>query len=134
MKIVSDQSVGFSNANVNSLPFVSDITDMGPKLMAPEFKPRGAKGDRRRTDRKPYVVEAWICSPTTVDPTTEGLNVQSVNISRHGLAFTCSRALPINTFYTIQILLGEQKLASEIRVIACRPIEENDWEIGAEFC
>lgn len=89
--------------------------------------------DRRRSERKPHVVEAFLASPTATDD-EEPHEVTSVNVSRHGVAFNYDQPLPEGAFFKIDISIGEQHIASEVRIISCRKIGEGNFEIGAEFC
>jgi hypothetical protein len=89
--------------------------------------------DRRRSQRKEHVVEAWIVSPTATKP-SERVEVTSVNVSRHGVCFSLARAIPVGAFYLIEVLMGEQKITSEIRVIDCRKDPAGRYDVGAEFC
>jgi hypothetical protein len=89
--------------------------------------------DRRRSERTPLVVEAWLCSPTATDP-GDGEEVMSVNVSRHGVAFDRRAALPVGTFHILDITMGLQRMRSEIRVMTCRQLPDGAFEIGAEFC
>ena len=93
----------------------------------------GAKADRRRSPRTPHVAEAWITSPTATS-TDERIEVASMNLARHGVGFELARAIPENTFYVMEIGMGEQRLLSEIRIISCRKSDHGTWEVGAEFC
>jgi len=99
---------------------------------APPTRPVVEK-DRRRSERKPLVVEAWLSSPTATDP-GDREEVMSVNFSRHGVAFDRRAALPVGTFHILDITMGLQKMRSEIRVMTCRPLPNGTFEIGAEFC
>lgn len=89
--------------------------------------------ERRRSLRQPNVVEAWINSPTA-SKDDEAVGAMGLNISRHGVGFMLNQELPIGAFYTIDIALGEQHVANEIRIISCRPDGQGQFEIGAEFC
>jgi hypothetical protein len=89
--------------------------------------------DRRRSQRKQHVVEAWIISPTATKA-SERLEVTSVNISRHGVCFSLAREIPEGAFYVIEVLMGEQKIVSEIRVIDCRKDAAGRYDVGGEFC
>jgi hypothetical protein len=89
--------------------------------------------ERRRSERKPHVVEAWISSPTATD-LADREEVTAINLNRHGLAFEADGPLPLSTFYLIDIAMGEQRMYSEIRIISCRPTANGRSEIGAEFC
>jgi hypothetical protein len=89
--------------------------------------------DRRRSERQPLVVQAWLSSPTATDP-LDRREVLSVNVSRHGLAFDHKAALPVGTFHIIDLAMGEQRIRCEIRIMSCRTLEDGSFEIGAEFC
>ena len=91
------------------------------------------KADRRRSPRTPHVAEAWISSPTATSA-EERIEVTSMNLSRHGVGFALARAIAENTFYVMEIGMGEQRLVSEIRIISCRKSDHGTWEVGAEFC
>jgi hypothetical protein len=89
--------------------------------------------NRRRSDRKPHVAEAWIASPTATTP-DDRAEVSSLNISRHGVAFESNRPMPVDTFFVIEIGVGDQRLCSEVRIISCRKNDAGAYEVGAEFC
>ena len=88
--------------------------------------------DRRRSTRKPHVAEAWVASPTATRA-DDRLEVTALNLSRHGVAFEVPKPLPEGAFYVVVIGVGEQRLSSEVRIIACRKVG-NLYEVGAEFC
>ncbi len=90
--------------------------------------------DRRRSERKAYIIEASLCSPTAKNKKKERIEATSVNINRHGIAFQMDKALPIDSFYVVEVMLGEREVISEIRIISCRKAENGNYEIGAEFC
>lgn len=91
-----------------------------------------AQSDRRRSPREPHVIEAWISSPTATHQ-SDRIEVTALDLSRHGVAFDTAVALPIHTYYIIEIGFGDQKLRCEIRTITCRPIGQKSFHIGAEF-
>ena len=99
----------------------------------PHKPPHKPLGDRRRSERKPHVVEAWIISPTATRQ-TEKVEVTSVNVSRHGVCFSLARPIPDGSFYMIEVLMGDQKIMSEIRIITCRKDDAGRYDVGAEFC
>src|SRR5260221_2400157 len=92
-----------------------------------------AAADRRRSTRTPQVVEAWIVSPTATR-LDERREVQSLNLSRHGVGFEIATAMPEGSFYVMEIGVGDQRLRSEVRIISCRRGAAGVYEIGAEFC
>jgi len=89
--------------------------------------------NRRRSERKPHVADAYVYSPTATDP-DDRLEARSINLSRHGVSFEMTRPLASNTFYMIQLDLGAQHLETEVRIISCRKISQNSYQVGAEFC
>ena len=86
--------------------------------------------DRRRASRRPHVAEAWIASPTALE---ERIEVQTVNLSRHGVKFALPKPVAPGTFYVMNVNMGPQSIRSEVRIISCRR-EGELYEIGAEFC
>src|SRR5258706_12278126 len=68
--------------------------------------------DRRRSERKPLGMEAWICSPTATDRAAEREEVMSMNLSRHGVGFTAARKLPVGSFYIFEVGVGAHRLGS----------------------
>ena len=91
------------------------------------------ENERRRCERRPYICEAFIISPTAVDQ-SERIEVTAVNLSRTGVAFDCTEPLPKKAYYVIEIGMGEQRLISEVCIVSCRPIEEGIYQVGAKFC
>ncbi len=90
------------------------------------------RDERRRSDRKPYVAEAWLASPTATDP-ADRIEVSALNVSRHGIAFELPVAIPTGVFYVLQIGMGPQRLVTEVRIISCRAGDAS-FHVGAEFC
>jgi hypothetical protein len=68
--------------------------------------------DRRRSERVPMVLEAWICSPTSSDPVNDRTEVTAVNLSRHGVGFVSSESVAVGTFFNIHIIMGTQQIDS----------------------
>lgn len=89
--------------------------------------------DRRRSARRPHIAGAWICSPTAVNPELDRIEVTSLNLSRHGVAFELPCTLPEGAFFTIEIGVGDQRLCSEVKIVSIRRIEKGHFAIGAEF-
>jgi hypothetical protein len=106
---------------------------MSPHAISALPQKRKKPDDRRRSDRKPHVMEAWIASPTASDSNARE-EVRSINVSRHGVGFQSDKVLPIGAFYVLDVVVGEQQLNSEVRIISCRAIENSLYEIGAAFC
>ncbi len=112
---------------------------IGMKSGSPQACDVGSKtpvadgADRRRSERKPLVMEAWICSPTATDRAAEREEVMSMNLSRHGVGFTAARKLPVGSFYIFEVGVGAQRLVSEVRIVSCRELTTGRHAIGAEF-
>ncbi len=60
--------------------------------------------------------------------------VTSVNLSRHGVAFSSPNPLVVSATYIVEIGIGEQRMMSEVRIVSCREDSNGLFEIGAEFC
>jgi hypothetical protein len=69
--------------------------------------------NRRRSERVPKVLDAWICSPTATNVMEEREEVTAVNLSRHGVGFQLDHEVPTGAFYVIQIGMGAQEVVSE---------------------
>jgi hypothetical protein len=115
------------------MPITKDMSS------SPKPSDRGSTGaagvdNRRRSDRKPHVVDAWIWSPTATDPLEEREEVTSLNISRHGIAFTLAHPLPTGAFYVMEVSVGGHRMVSEVRIISCRRRESDTFDVGGEFC
>jgi hypothetical protein len=89
--------------------------------------------NRRRSDRRPYVIEAWVSSPTATNP-ADKLEATAVNMSRHGICFDMDASLPVGCFYRIEVGIGEQRLNAEVRIISSRQTASHTYSIGAAFC
>ena len=94
---------------------------------------KGSEGERRRSARRPHVVQGWVVSPTATRE-DERREVQGLNLSRHGVGFELSTPMPVGTFFAMEIGVGDQRLRSEVRIISCRQGASGAYEIGAEFC
>src|SRR3954452_9665897 len=89
--------------------------------------------NRRRSERTPHVVQAWVVSPTATRA-DERREVQALNLSRHGVGFELPTAMPVDSFFMVEIGVGEQRLRSEVRIISCKKNGAGVFEVGAEFC
>jgi hypothetical protein len=94
--------------------------------------PAKSERNRRRSERTPHTSEAWLSSPTATDP-ADKVEVTTLNLSRHGVAFELQGPIPTGAFYLLRFNLGTQKVCTEIRILSCRPGDES-FRIGAEFC
>ncbi len=90
------------------------------------------KKERRRSQRKPYVAEASLASPTAKDP-ADRLEVSALNISRHGIAFELPKSIPTGAFYVLQLGMGPQRMTTEVQIISCRS-GNGTFHVGAKFC
>jgi hypothetical protein len=97
------------------------------------IEPAISLSERRRSERNPYVVEAFIISPTATSE-AERKEVTSVNLSRHGIAFDFDQPLPKKTYYRMEISLGGKVICTEVKIVSCRAIEDGIYQVGAEFC
>ena len=95
--------------------------------------PRDSERDRRRSARTPHIVQAWVFSPTATRD-DERREVQALNLSRHGVGFEVPSPMPIDSFFIVEIGVGEQRLRSEVRIISCKRNGAGAFEVGAEFC
>lgn len=113
--------------------------DMSTAALTPQTAPTanagaGVVSNRRRSERIPQVMAAWICSPTATDPAKERQEVTSLNLSRHGIGFRASRELATGVFCVMEIGIGEQRLVSEVHIVSCRRGDDGRFDVGAEFC
>ncbi len=100
---------------------------MSQKTLDVTSGPRTAT-NRRRSERFPYIVEA------TLSTDTETFDVETANLSRHGVGLTVDSELAVGSFYMFEIAIGPKTVETEIRVVSCRALEDGRFEIGAEFC
>jgi hypothetical protein len=106
---------------------------MSTTVQSAKGRPSPVESDRRRSARLPHIAEAWVVSPTATRD-EERLEVQSLNLSRHGVMFELDAPLAISSFYLFDVGVGEQQMRSEIRIISCKKNETGAYEVGAEFC
>jgi len=92
-----------------------------------------AHDNRRRSAREPYVIQAWVSSPTA-SPGEAPLEALAVNLSRHGIRFDMKAPLPVGCFYMIEVGLGEHRIHTEIRVVSSHQVDTHRHSIGATFC
>lgn len=88
-----------------------------------------AAPERRRSPRKPHVVEAFLGSPTGGKP----LKVTSVDLSKHGVGLSVERPIAAGTFHVLNLGLGDQRIAGEVRVLSCRKEADGSYRVHAEF-
>ena len=100
---------------------------------SPKAAPSVRDSERRRSARTAHVVQAWVFSPTATRE-DDRREVQALNLSRHGVGFEVPTAMPVDSFFMVEIGVGEQRLRSEVRIISCKRNEAGVFEVGAEFC
>jgi hypothetical protein len=100
------------------------ITPGTPRMASPTGR------ERRRSLRQEREVIAFV---STADGTTR-VAVSDVNLSRHGVGFTSFHPFPQGSFALIEIGFGEQRLISEIQIVACKHARNGAHKVGAEFC
>jgi hypothetical protein len=88
--------------------------------------------ERRRSQRTPQSMDAFIASPTAKNP-NDRLEAQSVNVSKHGVAFRVNKPMAVEAYFIIDFGIGNQRTVTEIRTISCRQTTDGHYEIGAEF-
>src|SRR5688500_3834645 len=106
-------------------------TSLNAKTMGGPKSEVDTGNGRRRSERRPYIIEGWLSRPNNPNDERE---VVYPNISQHGVAFKLPERLEAGQFFAIEIGLGDQRLISEIRVVNCRPAEGGMFDIGGEFC
>jgi hypothetical protein len=95
--------------------------------------PTARDSERRRSARTPHLMQAWVFSPTATRD-EDRREVQALNLSRHGVGFELPTAMPVDSFFMVEIGVGEQRLRSEVRIISCKKNGAGAFEVGAEFC
>ena len=91
--------------------------------------PAAPTNERRRSPRKPHVVEASLGSPTGGKP----LKVTSVDLSKHGVGLSVAKPIAAGTFHVLNLGLGAQRIAGEVRVLSCRKEADGSYRVHAEF-
>jgi hypothetical protein len=73
---------------------------------APAARNENATGaGRRRSERRPYIIEGWLSRPN--NPSDE-IEVVALNMSQHGIGFKLPKPLQPGEFFAMEIGLGEQ--------------------------
>lgn len=88
--------------------------------------------ERRRSERKDHIAEAFVASPTA-GPNEKPTEAVSVNLSRHGVGFETLKPLAVNAYYTLQLGHGENRLVGEVRIVSCNKTDHGNYYVGAEF-
>ena len=63
----------------------------------------------------------------------EAWEVRVYNVSRFGVGFASTEALPLGSEHRLRIGRGPSKRSRLIRIIACRQSEVGTFAVGAEF-
>lgn len=101
--------------------------------VSPTLKPRTPvphSPERRRSPRRPHVVEASLTSPTG----GPAVQVTGFDLSRHGVGLTVPRIFPPGTFHLLTLGLGAQRIVGEIKVVSCRKQPDSTYRLHASFC
>ena len=86
--------------------------------------------ERRRSRRRPHVVGAFLFSPTGGSK----IAVASVDLSKHGIRLSVREPIACGTYHRLELGMGEQQTASEIRILSCRKEPDGTYHVHAEFC
>jgi len=86
--------------------------------------------ERRRSDRRPHIVEAFLSSPTGGNR----LQVTSIDLSKHGIALDVNRPIATGTFQVLELGIGPQKMVTEVRILSCRQESNGCFCVHATFC
>lgn len=86
--------------------------------------------ERRRSDRRAHVVEAFLSSPTGGGR----LQVSSIDLSKHGIGLSLKKPIAAGTFRVLELGMGSQKMVTEVRILSCRPEPEGGFRVHATFC
>jgi hypothetical protein len=86
--------------------------------------------ERRRSDRRPHVVEAFLSSPTG----GSRLPVTSIDLSKHGVALDINKPIATGMFQVLELGIGQQKMITEVRILSCREETSGCFRVHATFC
>jgi len=86
--------------------------------------------ERRRSDRRPHVVEAFLSSPTG----GSRLPVTSIDLSKHGVALDIRKPIATGMFQVLELGIGQQKMITEVRILSCREEANGCFRVHAAFC
>jgi hypothetical protein len=86
--------------------------------------------ERRRSDRRPHVVEAFLSSPTG----GSRLAVTSIDLSKHGIALDVKKPIATGMFQVLELGIGPQKMITEVRILSCREEADGCFRVHAAFC
>ena len=92
--------------------------------------PASPSRERRRSERRPHTVEAFLSSPTGGDR----LEVASIDLSRHGVGLRLMKPIASGTFKALELGLGSQHLITEVRILSCRQEKDGSFRVHAAFC
>lgn len=98
--------------------------------ISPQTTPVPGGAERRRSPRRPHVAEAFLSSPTGGNRT----EVSSFDVSKHGVGITLKSPIAAGTFHLLQFGVGDQKIATEVRILSCQREPDGSFRAHAEFC
>jgi hypothetical protein len=88
------------------------------------------ESERRRSQRKPHVVEAYLASPTG----GKKLGVSCVDVSKHGVRLKVAQPIATGTYHVLELGFDAQKRGGEVRILSCRREADGAYHVHAEFC
>ena len=103
---------------------------IGKEKVAAEEEPKGS--DRRRSHREPVITVGTI--RTATDSREAGRQVLVSDVSLHGVGMRTTFALDQDELFSIEIGVGPLHLASRLRVVRVRQLQDGSYDIGGEFC
>ena len=94
--------------------------------------------ERRRRSRVSGETLGWILPAQPrlalhLPDEEQSWEVRLYNVSRLGVGFSSTEALPLGSEHRLRIGRGPARRARLIRVVACRESEQGIYAIGAEF-
>jgi len=98
-------------------------------MPAPLSTPSGKSEERRRSQRRPHIVEAFLSSPTGGNR----LEGTAIDLSKHGIALDVNRPIATGTFQRLEMGAGPQKTVREVRILSCRQESNGTFRIHATF-
>jgi len=132
---ISDFAAGefcIEGVNTGGTPAdVSNVNTQTPTVAGDVERVEATGTERRRSERHGYIIEAWLGSASAGQEREE---VATLNLSKHGVAFQLMRPVEVGTFHVLEISMGVQKLVSRVVIRRCQPVDNQFWDVGAEFC
>ncbi|MGF1635364.1 MAG: PilZ domain-containing protein [Phycisphaerae bacterium] len=97
-----------------------------------EFDAQALAEDRRRSDRTPQDVQAWLSGPTG-SRESAGQQARVTDLSLHGVGLESPRALKHNDRLWIVIAAPSMRLSSRVRIVSSVEQPDGTWRSGGEF-